>query len=229
MSDNIIPKASFVVLPHLYTKLLRTPVGQLSNTHVLEVLSQDKGFFAAIKNSFIDFDSQKDLNQVLQQLTWSGFRDRLSSILLFKRKFGKYPKKSDLELVEAIKKFVEDFSAFEANSNGRLHLLGLYVLSQSHSDQDQKNLSLADLETVKDFLVPMTKKSERIDLLILILFYMSQYVPREKLIILLSAFDGFESLFSILSSSEQKSVLSEIFTYCASIDDKEFFMFKESV
>jgi len=167
----------FVKLPQEFVTLLKSNLSLTNDpAPIIDLITPNLALQSILETAFSEFNGGRGIEKVIKALGWSNFRERMASIYIYKSKYGDYPLKTDMELVEEIKSLENRFTDHSVNSYSRLFLLGFYFkfanLDIQHRE-DNHFLELTIPPEIESLLKLSQGRSERIDWLILILYHLN--------------------------------------------------------
>jgi hypothetical protein len=189
----------------------------------LQILLDD-----AFKNSD---EYQMGLEKLVSSLGWTHFKNRWSSLYVFKMIFDNYPNEVDLELVVDVIKFEERFQSISALTHSRVFLLGFY-LKMVNLYFKKNNPEITDDEwaiptTVDEILTSHVVKTEQPDWLILCLWHFCHFLGAEKVKPLLAGDNAYAMLFAYLTEPQRYQLVNNLLAYGCAIQEPEFFTFEK--
>ena len=171
-----------------------------------------------------------NMESMLNALGWNGFRDRLTSIYIYKALKGEFPTEIDINCIEDIKNFENELIDFAPEGHSRIFMLAVYLklcevrLTNEHQYIQEKLLSVKPV--LKRVLELGTQKSIRADWLILTLMNIAEIVDEEVLIKTISDHKGnFYKILGLLKEEEKEKVMTNLLAYGASINENEMFIY----
>lgn len=216
-------------LPEELTYLLKMNLSsvELQNKIVLEKINQNYALVQQLETLFEEYDSQKRLPQVLKKISWNQFRDKFSSIYIYHSVHGGFPHETKLDLVRDIQVFEDQLSDFSQLSNSRAFLLGFYlkcVQIQLRKEFGDSKVNLIELpKGVISLMGLSSSKSEKVDILILLVWHLFQFLGADSLSDSIKQGKNYEDIYLELGQ-EQKDILIENFlAYGCSINETEVF------
>lgn len=179
---------------------------------------------------FAPYMKNQNIESMLNALGWNGFRDRLTSIYLYKMEHGQFPTAIDEHLLEEVKKFESTYDEYSFEGNSRIFMLGVYLkmgqmkLKAEHQFMNDSLLELRPV--VKKLLKLGTQKTTKGDWLILTLILLSNLVDDDLLLETAQKNHGnFYKCFSLLDEKKKELLIMNLLAYGASINDDEIFIY----
>lgn len=216
-----------VKLPHELVQLLKMKLynDRSSYTKVNDVISSNKALSSLVSNAFMEFSSEGNILNVLNTLGWSHFRDRLISVFLYKRAFGKFPDTTDIHLISDLTDLEEQLSPFSIDSISRSLLFIFYLKNVEYSRrEDGERFDVSSvINEVQDFLSLGSGKNENIDWLIFNIWHFKEFYGIESLKSKLEEGSSYRDLFIELPEHSQKKLVDNAISYACSIYDSESF------
>jgi hypothetical protein len=194
---------------------------------VCSIIEKDPAFTLLIQKSFSEFDSQGRLDCIVKSLGWRHFRDRLVSLYVFRSLYDKYPKTTDLRLVDDLINFEESFKQFSVDSNSRLMLLAFYVRLFEIDFFNQKKESinlLNEFKALYDLLSLKNSKSPKIDFLLLLLWHLKNIFGEEEIKSSIKLGINFQDIADRMSLEQKNTFAANCLSYGASISEYELFI-----
>lgn len=219
----------YVSLPEQFTRLLVSNIQNSTgtNTNLEMYINENSELNALVKKVFRDIDPDGFLGKILSIAGWPGIRNRLAAVYLEYAMTGKYPDTANLNLVTDIVNIENKLRHFTPAGFSRAFLLGFYAklsLIQVKKGSDSMNVNpLIIRDEHIDFMKYSKAKSARIDWLMLELIQYDHFLGSERMNTLLAGGPRYESMFALLSPSEQQQMMQNFLTYGASINDTEIF------
>lgn len=216
-----------VKLPFELVQLLKMKLYNDSSSYskVNEVISSNKSLSSLVSNAFMEFSTQGNILNVLNTLGWSHFRDRLMSIYLYKRAFGKFPDTTDIHLTSDLLDLEEQLSAFSIDSISRSLLFVFYLKNVEYiKREDGETFKVSSIiDDVYDFLSLGSGKCENIDWLIFNIWHFKEFYGADTFETKLEEGKSFRDLFAELPAYNQKKLVDNAISYACSIYDSESF------
>ncbi len=219
----------YVSLPEQFTRLLVSNIQNSTgtNTNLEMYINENSELNALVKKVFRDIDPDGFLGKILSIAGWAGIRNRLASVYIEYAMTGKFPDTANLNLVTDIVNIENKLRHFTPPGFSRAFLLGFYAkmsLIQVKKGSDSMNTNpLIIRDEHIEFMKFSKAKSARIDWLMLELIQYDHFLGTERMNTLLSGGSRYESMFALLSPSEQQQMMQNFLTYGASINDTEIF------
>ncbi len=201
---------------------------ELQNKIVLEKINQNYALVQLLEGLFQEYDTQKRLPQALKKISWSHFRDQFASIYVYHQVHGRFPKEINLEMVRDIQAFEDKISDFSLHSNSRAFLLGFYLkISQVILRQQLGDATITLVELPKEvigLLSLSTAHSEKVDLLIILVWHLNQFLGIEILTKLIKSGTSYLEIFEGLKKEQQEIMVDNFLAYGCSINENEIFL-----
>lgn len=219
----------YISLPEQFTRLLVSNIQNATgtNTNLEMYISENSEINALVKKIFRDIDPDGFLGKILSISGWAGIRNRLTAVYLEYAMTGRFPETANLSLVTDIVNVENKLRHFTPQGFSRAFLLGFYAkmsLIQIKKIDDSINYNpLIIRDEHIEFMKYSKAKSARIDWLMLELIQFEHFLGSDRMDTLLAAGSRYESMFALLSPSEQKQMIDNFMTYGASINDAEIF------
>ena len=221
-----------IVLPTELVTLLKEP--QAASTGLDSPFSRmarkSPGAVLIMERAFAEFNEHKvGIEKIFVTLGWANFRDRMSSMYLFKALNGSFPDKTDMDLVDEVKRFEQRFQDKGITGQSRLFLLGIYLkfyniyLSQR---EDGASGGVSVPINIDRILSVSQIRSDRPDWLIIICWHFEAYFQVAPLLDMLKNGATYQTLFSQLSKGQQQQMVSNLLSYGASIQESDPFLFE---
>jgi hypothetical protein len=221
----------FVNLPQEFVTLLKSNLSMTNAPEpILELISQNHALKSVLETAFSEFNGGRGIEKVIKALGWSNFRDRMASIYVYKSKYGDYPFKTDMELVDEIKSLENRFTDHSVNSFSRLFLLGFYLkLANLDIQQREDNhfLELSIPPEIGSLLKLSQGRTERIDWLILILHQMNAAMGEKMIMNSLISGKKFEDIYALMPKDAQEVMAQNLLAYGASIQEPDVFLYEK--
>ena len=221
----------FVNLPLEFVTLLKSNLA-LSNdpAPIVDLVSPNLALLSVLETAFSEFNSERGIEKVFKTLGWSNFRDRMASIYIYKLKYGDFPFKTDMELVEDIKLLENRFSDHSVHSYSRLFLLGFYLKFANLDIQQREDnhfLELTIPSEIESLLRLSQGRSERIDWLILILYHICNSLGEKMVMNSLISGKKFEDIYALMPKDAQEVMAQNLLAYGASIQEPDLFLYEK--
>lgn len=225
MIKTLLP---FVPLPEEFVTLLKTNLSVLTSpSQVFTVIRRNKALYFLLESTFAEFDDGRGLEKTMMALGWPNFKERVASLFVYKARYGSYPAATDLKLVEDIIAFEQQFHGQSVNSVSRLFLLGFYLKLANIQRGQRENSDYQEIripEELSAILKLSQGRSEKIDLLILIVFHLYESLGpglREAL----ATSKTFEEIVTLMPTEDRESMSSNLLAYTASIKEQDLFLY----
>jgi hypothetical protein len=218
-----------IVLPSEFLTLLKSNLTSAnSQSLVSDLFHSNSSLEKYLESVFDEFSNGKGLSKSVSVLGWHNFRDRLAGVYVHKILKGKFPTKTEVDLIEDVKDFELRFSGHGIHGVSRCFLLGFY-LKIANIENKKKGLgTFTDIkipEEIGAFLRLSQVKSEKIDWLILILLHLLHSLGDKVLLNALMSGKKIEELLTQMSDDSRKMMFENLLSYSVSINDPEFFLY----
>jgi hypothetical protein len=219
-----------VTLPSEFCHLLKLNLGVANSASiVLDRINTNRALYLSLEKIFKEFDDGRGFEKTMAGLGWPNFRDRLASVYLYRRINGKFPQKTQLQLIEEIKDFENQFQHHSLNGYSRLFLLGFYL---KIVNQKAKLMYSNDLEyKIPDEVIILLRlsqiKSERIDWLILILTNLVWGLGYNTLLTYIANGKRLDDLYELLDRDARMIMFKNLIAYGVSIGEEDFFFYQK--
>lgn len=195
-----------------------------------ESLALNKALGLILEKSLGEFDEKKNIEKIFNALGWSNFRDRVASIYVFKKMYGNFPIKTNIDLVEEIKLIESKFQDHGVNSLSRTFLLGFYI-KMANIEMENADINSRPLISIPDAVLKALDhsqgRSEKIDWLILTVLHFCHYLGEETLLLNLKAGRKFTEIYSQLSLEAREMMHQNLLAYGASIQESDNFLYEK--
>jgi len=221
----------FVKLPQEFVTLLKSNLSLTNDpAPIIDLITPNLALQSILETAFSEFNGGRGIEKVIKALGWSNFRERMASIYIYKSKYGDYPLKTDMELVEEIKSLENRFTDHSVNSYSRLFLLGFYFkfanLDIQHRE-DNHFLELTIPPEIESLLKLSQGRSERIDWLILILYHLNASLGEKMVMNSLISGKIFEDIYALMPTDAQDVMAQNLMAYGASIQEPDVFLYEK--
>lgn len=218
-------------LPEVFVELTKSVNhgDKSSIMNVMDFINREDALKSVIRNCFAEFDEKKLISNIIGTLGWKHFRDRLSSIFIYKEVFGSYPSATDINIIGNIQEFEARFENITVNSNSRLYLLGFYLkLVESYQREEGEEINLFDeLLDLEEVIHYSNARSQKADWLLIATWHMVEYIGTKKFQELYSEGEAtIEYMMELITEEQKKQFINNCLSYGASIYDQDFFVFK---
>ncbi|MBL7666156.1 MAG: hypothetical protein JNM93_13555 [Bacteriovoracaceae bacterium] len=219
-----------VNLPFELVELLKTNMANNEGKEkiIFSIVNKNTALVQLLEDLFAEFDSQKRLPQVLKKINWNTFRDHFSSIYVYHAVHGKYPSKSQMNLINDIQNFEDRLENVTQKSHSRSFLLGLYLKImqiQFRKEGQSHNANFLEIpDEVFEIINLSSAKTEKIDWLVLIIWQLSQILPKGTLKNEIKKNNTYMNIYQTLSAGEQNLFLRNCLAYGCSINETELFL-----
>lgn len=171
-----------------------------------------------------------NMESMLNALGWNGFRDRLTSMYIYKALKGNFPTELVESCIADIKKFENELIDFAPEGHSRIFMLAVYLkLCEIKFNSEHQYINdqlLVVKPVIKRILEMGTQKSVKADWLILTLMNIVEIVDEEVLINTINNHNGnFYKVLGLLKEEEKEKVMTNLLAYGASINDNDMFIY----
>ncbi len=217
-------------MPQELTYLLKCTLSSVEqiNKIVIERINRNPALVKLLEELFSEYDTSKRLSFVLRKNNWNQFRAQFSSIYIYRLVFGNFPDKTQLSLVNDIHKFEDKLLEFSVRSNSRGFLLGLYLqMSQIQMRKENEDTSINLLNIPKEVyrIIDLSPaKSEKIDLLIMLVWHLNEYIGYDHVSSLVKSKSSYKEMYELLNNDQKKDLMNNYISYCCSINENEVFI-----
>lgn len=219
----------FVVLPREFVSLLKANLSITpSPDTVFAHIKANKALYHIIDTAFKEFDDGRGPEKSLLALGWPNFRERVSSLYVYKLIYGDFPTSTNTQLVEDVKKFESRFRDHSVNSYSRAYLLGFYLKLANMELQyrdDRQFIEIRIADSIDSLLKLSMGRSEKIDWLILILYHLHLALGEKVLTDCLNKGQKFEDIYPLMPKEALEMMAENLLAYGASIDEPDFFLY----
>ncbi len=230
--SGALSKLSFIKLPYELVYLCRLNMsGNRYKDSLEELILKNKMLSFLLESTLKDLDDGRGLEKIIMGLGWNNFRERLTSIYAGKLFYGHFPQSFQLDLIEDIKDFENQFQNYGIAGFSRVYLLGLYIkfqnihrLSQYHDDEDLQfeiNANVIQLLNISKI------KVEKIDYLILFLHQILEIIELDEARKLITSKLTFNQIYEGLKKDERKIIHDNLLAYSSSIFEDDFFLYQK--
>ncbi len=173
--------------------------------------------------------ADKSLSGILRFWGWTYLRRALTNSYIFYSYYKQWPRLKKNVIGIGIEDFESQLDPHMILSAGRHTLLYLYLKLvenkyAQNGNQVQLNLAQNAIETAKGLIKKRNRRTNRIDLLVLILWHMGEYFSQDEMESYLAAKISFQDLFEKMSKHYQNVMLTNLSNYCLSVYDDTFFL-----
>lgn len=180
---------------------------------------------------FAPYIKSKNIESMLNALGWSGFRDRLTSVYLYKQEYGEFPTALSDHGLKELKAFEDEYVQYGFEGNSRIYMLGVYLKLceyKLNSEHQYLQKSLLELNPIiKEILKEGTQKTTKGDWLILSLILLSDLVDEKLLLKTIQEGKGsFYKVIELLDEEQKNSFISGLLNYGVSINDDDIFLYE---
>jgi hypothetical protein len=216
-------------LPQMLSFLLshEVKISPATPSLITGIIQKDPAFSLLVQKTFAEFDPEARVESIVKNLGWKHFRDRLVAMYVFRNLYGKYPQSTDLRLIEDLVSFEQSFQSFAIDSNSRLMLLAVYLrFAEIYSFKRYKetlNLVIEFKQLYELFTIKLSK-SPKIDLLLLLVWHLKEFLGDEEIKFSIRAGESFERIAERLSVEQKNIIASNFLSYGASVSEYELFI-----
>ena len=152
----------------------------------------------------------------------------MASVYLFKALHGSFPDKTDMDLVEGIRSFETRFVEKSFTGSSRLFLLGFYLsFFNTHISMPDDGGSLVKIPASVDRVLALKQvRTDRPDWLVLLCWHYDTFFGTDELIRLIQANTRWESLYERLTDAQRFTLVSNLLSYGASIQEEDPFLYE---
>lgn len=218
-----------LVLPKEFLTLLKEPNSSQKSSQIISTLRSNPALSMVLEKAFAEFDEhQIGLEKISTTLGWDHFRDRMSSVYIYKILHSVFPDKTDMDLVEEIKLFEKRFSDKTLAGNSRLFILGFYLkilnLFESYQNTD---VSLTQISKNVDKILNLTKaRTDKPDWLILMVWHLVEFLGEVPLSQLVQRGTSWKEIYQTLTEEQKFHLVSNLLSYGASIHEDDPFLYE---
>jgi hypothetical protein len=224
-------KLPVIKLPNEFVQLLKESISISATSYrqVSEFIYTTNSFRFIIQDHFSEYDPNKNITNIVKNLGWLHFRDRLSSIYIYRTMYHSYPMSTDIRLVNEIIQFENRFAKFSVESNSRLFLLGFYLkMVEINLGFDLSYIWSNFTKNIDKILSIRQSHNPQIDWLILFIWHMDKYLGTEQFLELAHEVDvNCYDMMRKLNDKDRHQMVENMLNYGASIDDIEFFTYQK--
>lgn len=226
-------KANFppVILPKEFVQLLKMNLTANSAAQVFEVLRVNRGLTDVLEIAFKEFNDGRGLEKTMIALGWENFRDRVASIYIYKAIHGKYPLRTDMGLIEDIRKFESAYTEMSVSGHSRAFLLGFYLRMAQLKIQELEKNKFIEVKLPEEVIVPVlrltTARTEKIDWVILLVYHLGEALGMKSLTSALMAGKGFDDLYAMMPQDDRRLMHDNLLSYGMSIQEPEIFLYEK--
>jgi hypothetical protein len=220
----------FIPLPQESLILFKTNFSSSpSPASVIEILKDNRAFYRVLEVSLSEFSDGQNLEKAIKVLGWSNFKERMTSLYVHKVIYGEYPSKTQIQLIEDIKHFENQFRDHSVTGFSRLFLLGFYLklanMELQYSEEHSTDIILGP--EINTILKMSQGRSEKIDWLLLIIYHFNIFLGTEVLLGLLKKSKSFEDIYALLLPKQLTVLANNMLAYGASIQESDFFLYEK--
>jgi hypothetical protein len=220
-----------VILPPEFVALLKENQSTTSSVAaILELKKTSPAIYLSMEEAFGEFNEGKGIENAISALGWIHFRERLSSMYIYKSIHGLFPIKTDLQLIESIMQLEARFINHTIQGISRIYLLGFYMRLANIQNQKRLNNKFFEIrvpEEINAIFKASQVRSEKIDLLIIMVMHMSDALGTKFLQSLISTGKKFNEIYDIMSAEARSNMNDNLLAYGASIQESDIFLYEK--
>lgn len=218
-----------VHMPQEFVTLLKSNLSvTTSPAPIFDSLRKNRALMMILETAFKEFDDGRGVEKVMLALGWANFRDRMSSLYVYKMIYGDYPSKTDMELVEEIKNLEAIYSDHAVHSFSRLFLLGFYLKLANIQIRERENNQFLELKIPNEIgaILKLSQgRSERVDWLILIVTHLHHALGDKLIMNHLISGKKFDDLYGLMALDARQLMHQNLLAYGASINEADIFLY----
>lgn len=217
-------------MPYFFTRTLQVNIDQdmREDVQLIKMLGQDPAMKSLLSYVLPENSSDKSLSGILRFWGWSYLRRALANSYIFYCYYKQWPRLKKNIIGIGIEDFENQLDPYMILSAGRHTLLYLYLKLVEHhynsQNQVELNLTQSSLEMAKRLIKKRARRTNRVDLLVLLLWHMGEYFSEDEMNKFLEQGESFDQLFARLSKHYQAVVMKNITHYSLSVFDDSFFI-----
>jgi hypothetical protein len=228
MQEFFLP---YINLPGELVSLLKSNLSAHNlSEEIFSKILKNRALNLLIESTFPEFHDSKKLDKMIFALGWNGFRDRLASLYISRAETRSFPRFADAGKVTDISEFEERFAQYCVSGFSRSYLLGFYLklasISLRASEGDQ-SLSIIIPDEIEVFLRLSQNRSEKIDILILVLCHLYYGLGDKLLLNSLASGKPIDALYDLLDPVYRKQMSDNLLAYSASINETDTFLYEK--
>jgi hypothetical protein len=217
-----------VAMPIELVGLLKLPIHSTveSTQELAEYIISKPTFRYLIQKSFHKYSATGSIDQILRNLGWKNFRNRLTSLYIYRLYHNDFPRESQIDYVRDILDFEMELEDLTVSGHSRSFLVGLYqkMVRIVYGSKDHSYASFRTPEEVFKLLSLGNAKAYRVDILLILIWQLSDILGFDKLTEMLNSEDAdFDSILQNLSKEEGLLFTKNFLRYGYSINEIEIF------
>jgi hypothetical protein len=220
----------FVALPGEFVTLLKSSLslGETS-APVFDLIRPNAALYSVLDSAFSEFNDGRGLEKLMMTLGWPNFRDRMASLYIHKCIHGRYPNRTNLELVEEMQRLENRFVDQSVHSYSRVFLLGFYLklANLTLKEKVSTHEPLAVSAEVEAIIKMAPGRTEKIDWLILTVMHFQAALGESILMSALNSGKDFEKIYEMMDADSKMIMNQNLLAYAASIHDPEIFLYEK--
>lgn len=227
----MIVQFPIIKMPYGFTRTLQVQIDQelREDLQLIRMLSKDPSMRYLMVYILPENSSDKSLSGILRFWGWTYLRRALANSYIFYSYYKQWPRLKKNVIGIGVEDFENQLDPHMILSAGRHTLLYLYLKLVEHRYSQSGNpiqltLTTNAIEIAKGLIKKRNRRTNRIDLLVLILWHMGEYFPQEEMDEYLKIGLSFEELFAKMSKHYQNVMMTNISNYCISVYDDTFYI-----
>jgi len=234
----MLPKPlPFINLPASFVYLLKSHFKGVSPGQDMQMIqgliNQDLSFKTIIEKCTFEFSQGKSFKDTLIYMGWFPLRERLSAFYLnyFDQSLNAF--QINLEWIEDILAFEDQFRFLSFEGLGRNYLLGFYLkVLEIQKSREDKNLNIKFLDQFSSLLpyLQVSKvKQEKADYLILTYYFLHLHFDQTTLMSELkkNSSTNLHHIINQLPEDIKNNFFESMINYSASINEPEIFIYEK--
>jgi hypothetical protein len=221
-----------IKMPDYFTLLLRVNMQSSGQyfTGLQQYILNNSSFLGLAEIGLKDIDKDLHIEKIIKVLGWHGLRDRIATMIIYKKINGEFPDHIPHNNVYGLLDFEDKVKQNTVAGYSRAFLLGLYQKLMLHHIQEvDPNLKVNNM-LVDDSTIALLRfaksRTIKVDWLLILLKHFSFYLGYEELEKLLKSNTSYEEIFSCLELEQQEILMGNLLSYGSSINDSEIFYSK---
>ncbi len=218
-----------LVLPKEFLTLLKELNSSQKSSQIIAILRANPALSMILEKAFQEFDENKiGIEKITTTLGWDHFRDRMSSVYIFKILNSVFPDKTDMDLVEDIKVLENRFSDKSIAGDSRLFMLGFYLkILNLYESSQETDVSLTQVSASVEKILALSKvRTDKADWLVMLVWHLCEFLGEYKLTELVSKGTSWSEIYQHLSEDQKFHLVSNLLSYGASIREDDPFLFE---
>jgi hypothetical protein len=218
-------------MPYFFAKTLQVHIDQelREELQLIKMLGQDPALRYLMIYVLPENSADKTLSGILRFWGWTYLRRALTNSYIFYSYYKQWPRLKKNVIGIGIEDFETQLDPHMILSAGRHTLLYLYLKLvenryTQNGSQIQLSLSQNALDVAKSLIKKRNRRTNRIDLLVLLLWHMGEYFSLEEMEGHLNSGLSFREIFEKMSKHYQNVLITNISNYCLSVYDDTFFL-----